>query len=137
MQRWMTVGVLVVFVLLSGLAATANAQSALAGVVRDASGGVLPGVTVEASSPAFIEKVRMVVTDDAGQYRIIDLRPGVYQLTFKDLRHSKHPCYAMLMHRHVAALNGRLHWPLLFKHVTGLAQRLTRDATGHHRSRLS
>ena len=75
--------VVVVGLLLSILAAnTANAQSALAGVVRDASGGVLPGVTVEASSPALIEKVRTVITDDAGQYRIVDLRPGVYEVTF-------------------------------------------------------
>jgi hypothetical protein len=64
------------------LAHTAHAQSALAGSVKDDSGGVLPGVTVEASSPALIEKVRSVVTDDAGQYRIVDLRPGVYQMTF-------------------------------------------------------
>ncbi len=82
MQRWMTVGVLVVFVLLPGSAGTAYAQSALAGAVKDASGGVLPGVTVEASSPALIEKLRAVITDDAGQYRIVDLRPGVYRMTF-------------------------------------------------------
>jgi hypothetical protein len=51
-------------------------------VVRDASGAVLPGVTVEASSPALIEKVRSVVTDGTGQYRIIDLRPGTYVVTY-------------------------------------------------------
>jgi hypothetical protein len=45
-------------------------------VVRDSSGGVLPGVTVEAASPALIEKVRSVVTDSQGAYRIVDLRPG-------------------------------------------------------------
>ena len=56
--------------------------ASVAGVVRDASGAVLPGVTVEASSPALIEKVRSVVTDDQGLYRIVDLRPGVYVLTF-------------------------------------------------------
>ena len=60
----------------------AYAQASLAGVVRDASGAVLPGVTVEASSPALIEKVRSVATDGTGQYRIIDLRPGTYTLTF-------------------------------------------------------
>src|SRR6185436_15197357 len=60
----------------------ARAQSAIAGVVRDTSGGVLPGVTVEAASPALIEKVRTVVTDSAGQYRIVDLRPGIYVVTF-------------------------------------------------------
>src|SRR5687768_3551901 len=57
------------------------AQATIAGVVRDASGGVLPGVTVEASSPALIEKVRSVVTDGTGQYRIVDLRPGTYSIT--------------------------------------------------------
>jgi hypothetical protein len=60
----------------------ASAQASIAGVVRDASGAVLPGVTVEASSPALIEKVRSVVTDGTGQYRIVDLRPGSYVVTF-------------------------------------------------------
>jgi hypothetical protein len=54
------------------------AQGSITGVVRDTSGAVLPGVTVEASSPALIEKVRSVVTDGTGQYRIVDLRPGSY-----------------------------------------------------------
>jgi hypothetical protein len=58
------------------------AQSAIAGTVRDASGAVMPGVTVEASSPALIEKARSAVTDSAGQYRIVDLRPGTYAVTF-------------------------------------------------------
>jgi hypothetical protein len=58
------------------------AQASIAGVVKDASGGVLPGVTVEAASPALIEKVRSVVTDASGQYRIVDLRPGTYSVTF-------------------------------------------------------
>jgi hypothetical protein len=58
------------------------AQAAITGVVKDASGGVLPGVTVEAASPALIEKVRSVISDDTGQYRIVDLRPGVYSVTF-------------------------------------------------------
>jgi hypothetical protein len=57
------------------------AQATLTGTVRDTSGAVLPGVTVEASSPALIEKVRAAVTDDTGQFRIIDLRPGTYTLT--------------------------------------------------------
>jgi Carboxypeptidase regulatory-like domain len=59
----------------------AHAQS-LTGTVRDAVGGVLPGVTVEAASPALIEKVRTTVSDGTGQYRILDLSPGEYQLTF-------------------------------------------------------
>lgn len=58
------------------------AQSTMAGVVRDSSGGVLPGVTVEAASPALIEKIRTAVTDGQGQYRIVDLRPGTYSVTF-------------------------------------------------------
>jgi hypothetical protein len=58
------------------------AQSSIAGMVRDASGGVLPGVTVEASSPALIERVRTAVTDGQGLYRIVDLRPGTYVVNF-------------------------------------------------------
>jgi Carboxypeptidase regulatory-like domain/TonB-dependent Receptor Plug Domain len=59
----------------------ALAQS-IAGVVRDASGGVMPGVTVEAASPALIEKTRTAVTDGEGQYKIISLSPGTYSVTF-------------------------------------------------------
>ena len=62
--------------------AQAGASGTIAGVVKDTSAGVLPGVTVEASSPALIEKVRTVVTDDQGQYKIVDLRPGLYTVTF-------------------------------------------------------
>jgi hypothetical protein len=62
--------------------ALAHAQASIAGVARDTSGAVLPGVTVEASSPALIEKVRVVTTDSSGVYRIVDLRPGEYALTF-------------------------------------------------------
>jgi hypothetical protein len=58
------------------------AQSAITGVVKDTSGAVLPGVTVEASSPALIEKTRSAVSDGEGVYRIIDLRPGLYTVTF-------------------------------------------------------
>ena len=68
------------FVLL--VPALAAAQSAIIGVVRDTSGAVLPGVTVEAASDVLIERVRSVVTDDQGAYRIVDLRPGTYTLTF-------------------------------------------------------
>ncbi|HZM58834.1 MAG TPA: carboxypeptidase regulatory-like domain-containing protein, partial [Vicinamibacterales bacterium] len=62
--------------------ATVFAQASLSGVVRDTSGAVLPGVTVEASSPVLIEKVRSGVTDSTGLYRIPDLPPGMYKLTF-------------------------------------------------------
>lgn len=64
------------------LPAAARAQSAFAGVVKDATGAVLPGVTVEAASPVLIEKVRSVSTDTNGAYRIENLRPGTYVLTF-------------------------------------------------------
>jgi hypothetical protein len=64
------------------LPAAALAQAVIAGTVKDASGAVLPGVTVEGASPALIEKVRTVVTDGTGQYRIEDLRPGTYTVTF-------------------------------------------------------
>ena len=63
--------------------ALAFAQSQITGTVKDVSGAVLPGVTVEASSPALIEQLRTAVTDASGQYRLVDLRPGVYAVTFK------------------------------------------------------
>ena len=64
------------------LPGVAHAQSAIAGVVKDSSGGVLPGVTVEASSDVLIEKVRSAISDGSGQYKIVDLRPGTYVVTF-------------------------------------------------------
>ena len=63
------------------LPASAQAQSSITGAVQDATGGALPGVTVEASSPDLIE-ARVVVTDGEGLYRAIDLRPGTYAVTF-------------------------------------------------------
>src|SRR5262250_160068 len=63
-------------------ATTASAQSAISGVVRDTSGAVLPGVTVEASSNVLIEKTRTVTTDSEGRYSIVDLRPGTYAVVF-------------------------------------------------------
>ena len=67
------------------LAVAVHAQEStatIAGIVKDASGAVLPGVTVEAASPELIEKVRTVVTDGTGQFRIVSLRPGTYTVTF-------------------------------------------------------
>jgi hypothetical protein len=70
------------FLWLSVLPASAYAQATLAGVVRDSSGAVLPGVTVEVSSSALIEKSRNAVTDGTGQYKLTELLPGTYTLTF-------------------------------------------------------
>ena len=64
------------------LPSTVFAQAAITGVVKDTSGAVLPGATVEAASPVLIEKVRSVVSDATGQYRIVNLRPGTYTVTF-------------------------------------------------------
>ena len=64
------------------VASDAQTFASITGVVRDGSGAVLPGVTVEAESPVLIEKVRAVTTDNTGQYRIEALRPGVYTVTF-------------------------------------------------------
>ena len=64
------------------LPVAARAQVSLAGVVKDASGAVLPGVTVEAASSALIEKTRTAITDGTGQYQIVELRPGAYTVTF-------------------------------------------------------
>src|SRR5438105_4254568 len=69
--------------LLAGLPTAAYAQGgSITGIVKDTSGAVLPGVTVEAASPALIEKVRSVVSAGDGQYRIVGLGPGVYAVTF-------------------------------------------------------
>ena len=62
--------------------AAAYAQASIAGTIKDSSGAVLPGVTVEATSPVLIEKTRTAVTDGTGQYRIENLRPGLYAVTF-------------------------------------------------------
>jgi hypothetical protein len=64
------------------LPAAARAQGSIAGSVKDASGGILPGVTVEAQSDALIEKTRTAVSDGSGQYKIIDLPPGTYNVVF-------------------------------------------------------
>src|SRR5689334_12961314 len=81
MRRPVRLSLLVVVCLLAGAGAV-FAQATIGGTVKDTSGAVLPGVTVEAASPALIEKVRSVVTDSTGQYRIVDLRPGNYTLSF-------------------------------------------------------
>jgi hypothetical protein len=74
--------VLSVSALLLAIPLAASAQATLSGVIRDSSGALLPGVTVEASSPALIEKVRSATSDSSGRYQIIDLRPGAYRVSF-------------------------------------------------------
>src|SRR5215831_17848897 len=57
-------------------------SGSIAGNVKDTTGGALPGVNVEVASPALIEKVRTTVTDGSGNYKITELRPGTYSVTF-------------------------------------------------------
>src|SRR3989442_11573697 len=77
------IGLALTCVLLVSWAASAQqTPSGIAGVVKDTSGAVMPGVTVEAASPALIEKFRTVVTDDQGQYKILNLNLGTYAVTF-------------------------------------------------------
>jgi hypothetical protein len=84
MRRSRAVAAFLLGVGLLTFASLANAQtsSAVAGTVRDSSGGVLPGVTIEVSSPALIEKVRSATSDEQGQFRIVGLVPGIYSVTF-------------------------------------------------------
>ena len=84
MLRWLCLIEMAIVVLWHPLAAGAQTQrlAAIVGVVKDASNAVLPGVTVEATSPALIEKVRTATTDGQGQYKVVDLRPGTYTVTF-------------------------------------------------------
>ena len=76
MSRSLRAGALLGCLLLVPTLVHAQAQASIAGIVRDTSGAVLPGVTIEASSPELIEKVRSAITDASGQYRIENLRPG-------------------------------------------------------------
>src|SRR5262245_62830847 len=77
-----TIAISVSLMSFTAFAPESRAQSAFTGVVKDQSGAVLPGVSVEASSPALIEKSRLIVTDERGTYKIIDLRPGNYRVAF-------------------------------------------------------
>jgi hypothetical protein len=65
-----------------GAAWAQQGTGTIAGVVKDASGAVMPGVTIEAASPALIERVRSVVSDEQGQYKIVNLVPGTYTVSF-------------------------------------------------------
>ena len=82
MERRLGVVATLTLVCLLLMPAMLAAQSQITGQVRDESGGVLPGVTVEAASPVLIEKAKTVVTDNQGRYTIVDLRPGLYRMTF-------------------------------------------------------
>jgi hypothetical protein len=80
MMRHLGVGVLVIASLL--LVPSVTSAQAISGTVTDATGNILPGVTVEARSPVLIEQVRTALTNGAGQYQIVELRPGTYSVTY-------------------------------------------------------
>src|ERR1700674_2601921 len=82
MQRRLWIGILVALVCVIALPSVVMAQSQIAGTVKDESGGVLPGVTVEAASPVLIEKSISAVSDSNGRFTIVNLRPGTYKVTF-------------------------------------------------------
>ena len=81
MRKTLVVGLFAVATVLF-LPLAARAQGSIAGSIKDPSGAMLPGVTVEASSPALIEKTRTAVSDSSGNYRIVDLPPGTYSVHF-------------------------------------------------------
>jgi hypothetical protein len=80
---WTGLLFLLVFSLAMPSVVAAQGQTAIAGVARDTTGAVLPGVTVEVAGPAIIEGSRLAITDANGQYRIVDLRPGTYTVVFR------------------------------------------------------
>src|SRR4051812_15184560 len=82
LRRLVIVSVALTIVAMLPGSARAQSAASIVGAARDATGAVLPGVTVEASSPELIEKVKTAVTDERGLYQIVDLRPGVYTVTF-------------------------------------------------------
>src|SRR5216117_357220 len=81
-QRIIRLVLLWCFLILPAMAWAQAETGNIVGVVRDTSGAVIPGVSVEAASPALIEKARTTVSDEQGRYRIGDLRPGLYTVTF-------------------------------------------------------
>ena len=82
MRHRLRLGILLGFACILLLPAAASAQSAIVGLLTDDSGGVLPGVSVEASSPVMIEGSKTTVTDNQGRYRFVEMRPGLYKITF-------------------------------------------------------
>ena len=83
MKQRLGLGILLGLAMLLMVPAVSSAQSAIVGLLTDDSGGVLPGVVVEASSPVMIEGSRTVVTDSQGRFRFEAMRPGTYKLTFR------------------------------------------------------
>jgi hypothetical protein len=82
MRQRLALGILHGLAMLLMVPAISSAQSAIVGLLTDDSGGVLPGVTVEVTSPAMIEGSRSTITDAQGRYRFTEMRPGTYKLTF-------------------------------------------------------
>lgn len=82
MKQRLGLGILLGLAMLLMVPAVSSAQSAIVGLLTDDSGGVLPGVTVEASSPVMIEGSKTTITDGQGRYRFVEMRPGTYKLTF-------------------------------------------------------
>src|SRR5580765_6110621 len=82
MERIARLGIAALACVLLGRGVGWAQTGSIAGVARDTSGALLPGVTVEAASPVLIEKVRSVITDGQGVYRIVELKPGRYTVTF-------------------------------------------------------
>ena len=76
------VGLAIIAVLQLDAGAQGTSAASISGVVTDSSGGVVPGVAIEVSSPVLIEKVRTTTTNERGEYRIVELRPGTYAVTF-------------------------------------------------------
>src|SRR5262245_57026546 len=81
-KRFITAILVLVMVVVIPVMAHAQAAASIVGAVRDSSGAVLPGVTIEASSPALIEKTRSAVSNESGRYSIEGLKPGIYTVTF-------------------------------------------------------
>ena len=83
MKHRLGLGILLGVAMLLMVPAVSSAQSAIVGLLTDDSGGVLPGVSVEASSPVMIEGSMTTVTDSQGRFRFVEMRPGTYKLTFR------------------------------------------------------
>src|SRR5258705_6300212 len=120
------------FTLVLALPSIALAQAVIAGSVKDTSGAMLPGVTVEASSPALIEKTRSVVSDGSGQFRIVDLPPGTYDVAFslsgfKTIKRAG----VVLQGEFVATINGDMQVGALSETITVTGAQPTVDVSNN------